>query len=261
MVFGMEDMYQSTLTKTSPYTFSVNLLHIISGKIYSFVALLDIPEDIPFTTETLIAIIEEKNIYINYLLDNYYHPGAYEEYIRCISFTIIHESFINYQINGIDIIQNGINWIKLNYQGNFNWEGFLSEIINDLKSFNTYGKINIVLKLRELKSQKIGFYYSEENSYINELIENENFSQCNEFEEYQINNEQNININKTMNYHCFYLKGGIAELNGIHFSGKQSRIIIYDENIDQIILKHLSSNFIYFYNSEIKSSIQNLVDI
>ena len=62
--------------------------------------------------EVLNATILGKNIYANYLWDNHFHPAAYEEYIRCIAFTIIYDGFINGQINGLVIIQNGIAWLK-----------------------------------------------------------------------------------------------------------------------------------------------------
>ena len=71
------------------------------------------------------------------------------------------------------IIQNGIAWLKLNYEGYFNWEGILSETIYDLQSFNSYGKANILAKLRELKSQKIGTHYTEGNTFVDTLIQNE----------------------------------------------------------------------------------------
>ena len=260
-IYGMEDMYQSSLTSTKPYTFNVNLLQVTGGKTYSFVALVDIPEDTPYGTEVLNATIVGKNIHANYLWDNYYHPAAYEEYIRCIAFTIISDGFIKGQINGLVIIQNGIAWIKLNYEGYFNWEGVLSETIYDLQSFNTYGKANILSKLRELKSQKVGSHYSEENSFVDELIKDETDIEILDNQENQIVAEQNINIDNSKNYYYFYLKEGIAKLNGTHFSGKHSSIMIYSDVVDKITLKPLTASFLYYYKAEKKTRVQNWVDM
>ena len=154
-IMGMDDMYQSTLTKKVPYTFDVNLLHVIGGKTYSFVAMMEIPEDTPYGTEVLNATIIGKNKFANYLWDNYYNPSAYEEYMRCVAFTTIDEGYNQGQSKGVVTIQEGVSWFGTNYEGNFNWEGELSETVHDFKNFNTYGKANVLSKLRELKSQKI----------------------------------------------------------------------------------------------------------
>ena len=260
-ILGMDDMYQSSLTKTAPYTFNVNLLQVVGGKTYSFVAMVDIPEDTPYGTEVLNATIVGKNKYANYLWDNYINPAAYEEYIRCIAFTIIYEGFINVQINGLVIIQNGIAWIKLNYEGYFNWEGVLDETIYDLKSFNTYGKANILSKLRELKSQKAGTHSSGDNSFVEELIKKEEDMEILPNEENKILAEQTISIDKTKNYYYFYLKEGIAKLNGTHFSGEHSSIMVYSDQVDKITLKPLTASFLYYYRSDKKTRVQNWADM
>ena len=260
-ILGMDDMYQSSLTKTAPYTFNVNLLQVVGGKTYSFVAMVDIPEDTPYGTEVLNATIVGKNKYANYLWDNYINPAAYEEYIRCIAFTIIYEGFINVQINGLVIIQNGIAWIKLNYEGYFNWEGVLDETIYDLKSLNTYGKANILSKLRELKSQKAGTHYSGDNSFVEELIKKEEDMEILPNEENKILAEQTISIDKTKNYYYFYLKEGIAKLNGTHFSGEHSSIMVYSDQVDKITLKPLTASFLYYYRADKKTRVQNWADM
>ena len=260
-IYGMEDMYKSSLTKAAPYTFNVDLLQVVGGKTYSFVAMVEIPEDTPYGTEVLNATIVGRNKHANYLWDNYYHPAAYEEYIRCIAFTIIYEGFINVNINGLVIIQNGIAWIKLNYEGYFNWEGVLDETIYDLKSFNTYGKANILSKLRELKSQKAGTHYSEDNSFIEELIKNEGDIDILPNEENKILAEQTISIDQTKNYYYFYLKEGMAKLNGTHFSGLHSSIMVYSDQVDKLVLKPLTASFLYYYKSDKKTRVQNWVDM
>ena len=116
-VLGKEEMYKSSLTTAVPYTFDVYLLQVVGGKTYSYVTMMDIPETTPYGTEVLNATVVGTTITANYLWDNYYDPAAYEEYIRCIAFTIIADGYIKGQINGLIIIQNGIAWIKLNYEG------------------------------------------------------------------------------------------------------------------------------------------------
>ena len=260
-VAGSDDMYQSSLTTVKPYTFITNILQVVGGKTYSFVTYVDIPEDTPYGTEVLNATIVNTEIKANYLWDNYVDEAAYEEYIRCIAFTIIADGFSK-GINGLVIIQNGIAWIQLNYEGYFNWEGVLSETIYDLQSFNTYGKANILSKLRELKSQQIGTHFSDENSFINEIVQREADIEIIDNNENKITAEQNIDFNTTKNYYYFYLKEGIAELNGTHFSGEHSSIMIFSEELkDKIILKPLTANFLYYYWSEKKTRIQNKVDI
>ena len=261
-VYGMEDMYQSSLTKTKPYIFNANLLQVVGGKTYSFVALVDIPKETEYGTPVLNATIVGKNIHATYLWDNYIHPAAYEEYIRCIAFTIIVDGYTGGTVNGLVIIQNGIAWLKLNYDGYFNWEGVLSETIYDLKSFNTYGKANILSKLRELKTQKIGTHFSEDNTFIDELVKDANDIVLESNDENQIVAEQTINTDNTKNYYYFYLKEGQAELNGIHFSGEHSSFMIYSDEVDKITLKPLTASFLYYYNSEKKGvRVQNKVDI
>ena len=261
-VLGKEEMYKSSLTTAVPYTFDVYLLQVVGGKTYSYVTMMDIPETTPYGTEVLNATVVGTTITANYLWDNYYDPAAYEEYIRCIAFTIIADGYIKGQINGLIIIQNGIAWIKLNYEGYFNWEGVLSETVYDFKSFSSYGKANILSKIRELKSQQLGMHFSDENSYINKILDDETDIDIIGNEENDITAEQNINFDSTKNYYYFYLKEGIAELNGTHFSGEHSSIMIYSEvPKDKITLKPLTAKFLYYYWSEKKTRIQNKVDI
>ena len=257
----MDDMYQSTLTKKVPYTFDVNLLHVIGGKTYSFVAMMEIPEDTPYGTEVLNATIIGKNKFANYLWDNYYNPSAYEEYMRCVAFTTIDEGYNQGQKKGVVTIQEGVSWFGTNYEGNFNWEGELSETVHDFKNFNTYGKANVLSKLRELKSQKIGTHYSKENTFVEELIKDETDIEIQTSQEKKVTTEQIINTEKNKNYYYFYLKEGMSELNKTRLSGKHSSIMIYSPQIDQMNLKPLTESVEYYYRAEKKTRLQNLVDI
>ena len=40
-VYGMDEMFNASLTNTNPYTFKVDILHFQYGKTYSFVTLVD----------------------------------------------------------------------------------------------------------------------------------------------------------------------------------------------------------------------------
>ena len=259
-IMGMDDMYQSTLTKKAPYTFDVNLLHVVGGKTYSFVAMVDIPDNTPYGTKVLTATIVGKNIVEHYLWDNDYNPFAYEEYMRTVAFTILNEAY-NQGTRGADTIKKGINWFKSNYDGNFNWEGALSETILDFNNFNSYGKANVLSKLRELKSQQIGTHYSTENSFVDELVKDETDMQIQTSQQKKITTQQTISTESNKNYYYFYLKDGIAEINGTHFSGKHSSVMFYSAQTDKMNLKPVTKSVEYYYKSEKKTRLQNLVDI
>ena len=54
----MDDMYQySLINNPLPSIFTTRLIHFVSGKRYTFVALVDIPKDTPSTTPVLKAEI------------------------------------------------------------------------------------------------------------------------------------------------------------------------------------------------------------
>ena len=99
-IFGQEEMYKWSLTNISPYTFNSNIIHFKYGKTYSFVTLVDIPENTPYGTEVLSAEVSfiNKTFYFywdeNYNSENnYYDSFAYEEYIKGI-FLIFLQKYI-----------------------------------------------------------------------------------------------------------------------------------------------------------------------
>ena len=168
-VYGMEDMYEASLTNNNS-TFNTKIIQVVYGKVYTFVVLVNIPKDIKTGNEVLKVTVSPLGITTRYLWANSYNSFAYEEYIRCICFTYISDGF--YRSNdGSTIINNGLKWIQSNYNGARNWEEEFKTILDDFNNYNTYGKANILSRLRELKTSKFGIHYIYMNSYIMNIIE------------------------------------------------------------------------------------------
>ena len=102
-VYGIEDMNQASLTDFGT-NFSTILLHLVYGKNYQFVILLNITENIQVGDKVLNATISPFDKTITYFWNQTYNPYAYEEYIRCISMSYFIESFNAGQELGINII-------------------------------------------------------------------------------------------------------------------------------------------------------------
>ena len=267
-VYGMEDMYQASLTTKPPYTFKVKLIHFIYGKTYSFVSLVNIPENTLFGTEVLNATILPFNKSAVYLWDEVNTPLAYEEYIRCITFTYFENANDN---NGgsksINIINNGLNWMKLNYDGIRasydgirSWEDEFIEALDDFNHYSSYGKPNIYSKLRELKSSKAGIHYNDENSYQRKIIDNSYYFDITGITPTKITSDNIIKMDGNNNYYYFYLKEGVGEINNLHFSEERSSIIIYsDDKTDKITINPKNMLEYYTWNENVKR-IQANVD-
>ena len=108
----------------------------------------------------LIFTVSSLGLQAKYLWDENYSKLAYEEYIRCIVVII----FIDGN-NMTSIFEKGIIWIKTNYKGIKNWIKEFNGAIEDLKSFGKTGKANLLSKMTELKTSRIGIHYDEGNSY------------------------------------------------------------------------------------------------
>ena len=255
-VYGIEDMHQASLIDNNR-NFNTLLIHLVYGKSYQFVLLVNIPQNTQVGTEVLRATISPFDKTVSYYWDQTYNPYAYEEYIRCISVTYFLKSYNAGKDRGINIINQGIDWIKSNYDGLRNWLKEYLDILEDLKNFKSFGKANILSKLRELKFSKLGIY-DEENSYQNKIID----------DSYKINvNQFNINkiteryvINQKFNYFYFFLKDGIGKINNLHFSETGSIIIIYSEKAEKIIIRPLTNYVEYYYKFENKTRIQTTID-
>ena len=267
-VYGIEDMYQASLTKTTPYTFKVKLIHFIYGKTYSFVSLVNIPEDTSFGIEVLNATILPFGESTFYLWDEVNTPLAYEEYIRCITFTY----FVNANENNggsksINIINNGLNWIKLNYDGIRasydgirSWEDEFIEALDDFNHYSSYGKPNIYSKLRELKSSKAGIHYNDENSYQRKIIDNSYYIDTADITSTKITSDKIVRMGDNNNYYYFYLKEGVGEINNLRFSEERSSIIIYSDDKNDLITISPKNTLEYYTWSENVKRIRANID-
>ena len=260
-VYGMEDMYEASL-KNSNSTFNTKIIQVIYGKEYVFVVLVDIPENTTIGTEVLNATISPLGINAKYLWSNSYNIYAYEEYIRCICFTYISDGFEKGNYNGPIIIRNGLKWIQENYNGTRNWEGEFQTILIDFNNYNSYGRANILSKLRELKTSKIGIHYSEENSYIINIVDRSHGINVNNLPIMIVVGEKIINYEYNKNYYYFYLKEGIGKINNNYFSGPGSSFIIYNEGTSgNINITSLTESFEYYYWNESQTNrIQTIID-
>ena len=259
-IYGLEDMFESSLTKQSPYIFTTKIIHFVYGKKYNFVALLDIPENTMFGTEVLKATISYFDQTVKYYWDQVYNQYAYEEYIRCISFTYFLKSYNFGKSKGISYINEGINWIKANYDGIRNWLDEYKKVLNDLENFNSFGKSNLLSKLRELKSSKMGVHYDDENEYQKKIIDDSHKIDVSNFMTQKVTGQTTIRYQQNYNYYYFYLKEGIGEISGLHFSGVGSSIIIYSENTENFNVKPLTNYLEFYYSYENKRRIQTKVD-
>ena len=220
-IYGMDDMYNSSLvnkTDNTPFTFSTIILQFIYGKNYPFVFLVNIPETTPKGTEVLNATVSPFGKTAKYLWDQSYNSFAYEEYIRCISFTFFSDSYYAGQYRGVLIMGIAIEWVKANYTGRRNWVGEYNEVINDLNNYTSFGKANLLSKIRELKSSKIGIHYNNENSYINKIIYKSHNIDVSNLQSNKVTKETILYFDVNINYYYFYLKDGIGEINNMHFS-------------------------------------------
>ena len=170
-VKGREDMYQSSLTTRNPYTFKTKLIHFVYGKRYDFITLVNIPSNTLKGEIVLTAKVIPFNKQVNYLWDNILDPFAYEEYIRGISFTYFQNAYNRGPSKGISIMNTALTWINSNYDGIRDWKKEYTGIREDLRNFKSYGQANILSKLRELKSSKLGIHYNDENSYQRNIID------------------------------------------------------------------------------------------
>ena len=270
-VYGKEDMYEASLTNTSPYTFKVKLIHFFYGKTYNFVALVDIPSNTTFGTEVLNATFLPFNKNASYLWDLKNTNPAYEEYIRGITCTYFTDAYNSYKNDGIAkgkaILENGNNWIKINYSGKKasydgirSWGDEFEEAIDDFKNIDSYGKANFLSKLRELKTLKSGSNYNDENSYQRKIIDDSYYIDVSGLTTNKISGSKIMSMETNKNYYYFYLKGGSGTINNLHFSEERSSIIIYSDDNNYNIYINTNNYLEYYYWSEKVTRVQTKID-
>ena len=255
-VYGMEDMYEASLINNN-LVFKVKLIQVIYGKKYNFVVLVEIPKYIKMGTQVLNTTASNANTV--YLLSNSYSNYAYEEYIR---YNYISNGYEKGEYYGPETINEGIDWIKKNYNGTRNWEGEFKEILFDYDNYDTYGEANILSKVRELKTSQIGIHYNEENSYIINIVDRAHGIDVNNLQNMIVYGEKIINFEYGKNYYYFYLKEGVGKINNILYSGSGSSFIIYtDETTGNINITSLTEYIDYYYWNETKTNrIQTIID-
>ena len=260
-IYGMEDMYEAELkNNTLLSTFNTKLIHVVYGKRYNYVVLVDIPKNTSIGTEVLNSTASPLGLHAKYLWNNTYSIIAYEEYIRIICIEYIIRAYNSYY-NRINILNEGKSWLEANYNGSRNWIEEFDSLIIDFNNFYSFGKPNIISKLRELKTSKIGIHYSEDNSYSILLVDNSHYIDTSNIPSIIVHGEKIINYDINNNYYYFYLKEGTAEINNVYFSGKRSSLIIYsNETKGNINITSLSDHTEYYYWNETKTRMQTLID-
>ena len=105
-------------------------------------------------------------------------------------------------------------------------------------------------------------HYSQDNSYINQVIESSHYIDTSKLSLTKVIGWTIINFNKSFNYYYFYLKEGVGIINGLHFSGTNSSLIVYsDDSSKQLNVSSLSDYMEYYYWNETKKNrIQNIID-
>lgn len=258
-VYGKEDMHEAYIINDTLSTFIVKIIQVIYGKEYKFVLLVDIPKNTPKGTEVLNATVTKLGLKDNYLWDGKFSPHAYEEYIRCIVVEILIEGY-QYGKSNISAIETGIIWIKKNYNGTRNWVKELIIVKEELRTGSNIGKANLLSKITELKTSKIGIHYDEGNSYQRQLIVNSYSLNIENMTKLEIKGEKILNFTENMNYYYFYLKGGYGQINNMPFSGDSSSLIIYsNDTSSNIKIKSFSDSMeCYYYNKSIKRIQMNV---
>jgi len=221
-VYGIEDMYEASLKMNDEhlYIFDVKLIQVVYGKKYKYVILIDVPENTPYGTEILNVTIHPLGTHAKYLWDEKNDTDAYEEYIRCICVTYFssgYEEGIHNITQSELIIREGLIWIENNYKGKINWEEEFKGVLNDINHFYGFGKANLLSKISELKSSKIGIHYSDENSYQRKIIDQSHNIDVSSLPIMTILEEKIIIIANNINYYYFYLKEGNGEINNLPF--------------------------------------------
>ena len=265
-VLGKEDMYENNLISENPSYFTTKLIHFIYGKRYNFITLVDIPEDTEKGTIILTAKVSTYSKTVYYTWDSSLNSNAYEEYIRGISFNYFQYAYNNCsssQSKAKSIINTAYDWIDTNYDGIRDWKSEYNDIINDLNDFSSYGKANLLSKLRELKSSQLGLHYRDnENSYQRITIDEAYDINTDDWNDKEINKTTNITLDSNKNYIYFYLKEGRGKINGIHFSGKGSSIIFYSNDDLEINIEPLPDIIMkYKYKDEQISRLLTKVDL
>ena len=266
-VYEIEDMYKSELKNDndSLSSFNTKIIHVVYGKKYNYVVLVDIPNNTSIGTEVLNATTSPPlELYANYIWNNTYSTIAYEEYIRVICITYIIRAYNSgsYYYYYSRIMNEGKSWLEINYNGSRNWLEEFDLIINDFNYYSSYGKANIISKLRELKISTIGIHYAEnDNSYSIMLVDSSHYIETRNLQSIIIRGEKIINYEININYYYFYLKEGTAEINNIFFSGNRSSLIIYNNGTEgNINITALSDHIEYYFWNETKTRIQSIVD-
>ena len=248
-VYGMEYMNEPLLTNSNK-DFTTTLIQFIYGKNYNFVFLVDIPKGTPSGTEILTVEVSPFGKKAVYILDESLSSMAYEEYIRSIlvvyfieAYEIVKTSYNNGQ-NSIELINEGIEWIKNNYVGTRNWEDEFNGVIEDLRAYGQEGIANLLSKIRELSTTQLGIHYNDnENSFIVKIIEESHNLDLTGFIKHIITALEKFTFEEGNNYYYFNLKNGTGEINDIHFSGSGSSFIYYSNDpSDAININPLTSS-------------------
>ena len=256
-VYGIEDMHDANITSGTISSFYVKLIQVIYGKKYDFVLLVDIPKTTPLRTQVLNATVSKLDLYAEFLWDGKFSPPAYEEYIRCIVVDFFEEGFNKQNPGEID---NGIDWIKNNYNGTRNWVKELDGAKADLESGRNAGYANLLSKISELKTSRIGTHYDEGNSYQRLLISNSHSINISKLIKIEVRGQKLIDYIDTKNYYYFYLNEGEGKINNLPFSGKSSSFVIYsDDTSGKINITSDDYMELYFDNRTVER-IQTIVD-
>ena len=139
-LFGKDEMNIVTSSKTN---YHIEIIQLRAGKSYDFVFEIDIPQNTQKRTQILnVTFMDEEIIYYyNDEFDN----NAYEQYIRCIVYKNLTDSFSianKGNINGAkNLLTKTINWLQVNYEGLNDWEKEMRECILMYDKFKYEGKV------------------------------------------------------------------------------------------------------------------------
>ena len=261
-VFGMEDMYNSSLSNN---IFKTTLIQVIYGMRYSFLVFVDVPESTTRGTEVLRATVSPLEKTAVYLWDNVYDSVAYEEYIKSICVNYFSKGYDVIITKGVSeciiILQEGRTWILNNYSGKKEWIKEFDVIISDLNTNSYSGISNLLSKIHEYRTSTIGTSNSDINTYTHSIVYNSHNLDISKLPTMRITGTKLIEFNVNINYYFFYLKEGSGVIDNIQFSGIGSCFILYsDDPTRKINITSLNEYIDYYYVSEKRTQIQTIVD-
>jgi len=189
-VFGEDDMYSYNFNGNH---FDTQILQFISGKEYTYVFEIDLPDFIKDGEKILDVeikyvdnnnnkeVVEKKDFYYQNKFEVVILEKANEEYIRSMTYEIMKDAMNYKEKNQVDEAKNILNkmknWLSSNYKGKENYKDEIDSSINLIEDDNLYnveGRATFFADIREGQRKyggsKLRFSNALQRSLIRKVI-------------------------------------------------------------------------------------------